>query len=75
MSFELILVLVFVALSLLGSVAEKVKKGDAPPAVPPSGAQRLPDGSVLLGSGRTIPAGSPEVEAFWWLPEIGRAHV
>jgi hypothetical protein len=68
MSSELILILIFVALSLLGSVAEKVKKGDAPPAPPPSSAQRLPDGSVLLGSGRTIPADSPEVEAFWWLP-------
>ena len=68
MSFELILILVFVALSLLGSAAEKMKKGDGPPALPPAGAQRLPDGSVLLGSGRTIPAGSPEAEAFWWLP-------
>jgi|GEM_PF-1766056 len=68
MSFELILILVFVALSLFGNVAEKMKKGDAPPAAPPSGAQRLPDGSVLLGSGRTIPADSPEAEAFWWLP-------
>jgi hypothetical protein len=68
MSSELILILVFVALSLLGSVAEKAKKGGAPPALPPSSAQRLPDGSVLLGSGRTIPAHSPEAEAFWWLP-------
>jgi len=68
MSFELILIVVFVLLSLVGSAAEKMKKGEAPPALPPSGARRLPDGSVLLGSGRTIPADSPEAEAFWWLP-------
>jgi hypothetical protein len=68
MPTEVILILIFAALGLLGSVAEKAKKGDAPPALPPSSAQRLPDGSVLLGSGRTIPADSPEVEAFWWLP-------
>lgn len=74
MEVELILLLVFGALSLLGAVADKTKKGGAPAPPPAPIAQRLPDGSVLLPSGQTVAAGTPEAEAYWWLPAPAASH-
>lgn len=76
MDAEVIVILVFAALSLLGAVADKARpKGDGRPASPPPTlAQRLPDGGVLLASGEKIAAGTPEAEAFWWLPAPAASH-